>query len=158
MKMLTARMKSRSPWEASELAPLAAAIVEAKGNGLRCGCPTKHLPRRLSTSSRTRAVPTLSRRWQGCPCSLAPPNNAPRTLSSPCAPCVFPCRPPPPSRPVSDDSPALRAGLDLKARLEKVLVLQDDMETALRGEPKLSELRALLHRADQLDINAEVRA
>ncbi len=38
-QMLTARMKSRNPWEASELAPLAAAIVEAKGNGLRCVNP-----------------------------------------------------------------------------------------------------------------------
>ena len=88
--MLTARMKSRKPWEAGELAPLAEAIVEAKGNGL------------------------------------------------------------------SDDSPALRAGIELKSKLEKTLVLQEDMEAALRSEPKLSELRNLLHRSDQLDVNPEV--
>jgi hypothetical protein len=73
------------------------------------------------------------------------PNGAPLTPSPLCTLSI-----------PSDDSPALRAGIDLKSRLEKILVLQEDMEAALRGEPKLSELRALLHRADQLDINAEV--
>ena len=56
-----------------------------------------------------------------------------------------------------DDSPALRAGLDLKARIEGILVLQEEIKAALDNkESKLADFRKLMEKADKVDINRDV--
>jgi hypothetical protein len=58
-----------------------------------------------------------------------------------------------------DDSPALRAGLELKSRLESILVLQEEMKSALESkDSKLQDFRKLLEKADKLDVSKDVRS
>jgi len=56
-----------------------------------------------------------------------------------------------------DDSPALRAGLELKNRLEAILVLQEEIRAALENsESKLADFRKLAEKADKLDVNKDM--
>lgn len=56
-----------------------------------------------------------------------------------------------------DDSPALKAGLELKNRLEGILVLQEEIKAAIDNrESKLADFRKLMEKADKLDVSRDV--
>ena len=62
------------------------------------------------------------------------------------------------SRGLRDDARTLQSGLDLRARLEEVIALQDAIVSMLDNDPKLRELKSMLRLAEKLEMNSEVRA